>query len=320
MDASTRPRGRRGFTLIELLVVIAIIGVLIGLLLPAVQKVREAANRAKCGNNVKQIGLALHGYHDAQGRFPGGYLWMQVWTNAASDESTWISHLLPYIEQDNLSRTWDDNLSGHWFGEPSPDPLVDPVRSTFLKIFLCPSDPGPATVVTTAFPYFARGNYGANNGIGPMKVAMAPPFDPNATVVVPGVFMQNSKVRIADIPDGTTNTVFVAELLKSPGDDFRGVMHYPEGPLYQHNRTPNSSTPDEFRTSLCVSAPLAPCIGTYPDWSTRRVILTARSAHVGGVNVLLGDGSVRFVANSINLSTWQALSSPQGGEVVGNDF
>ena len=98
----------------------------------------------------------------------------------------------------------------------------------------------------------------------------------------------------------------------------RGVMHYPEGPLYQHNNTPNSPLPDEFRQQFCLSIPEAPCIGTYSSYSTRKVIVSARSRHPRGVNLLLADGSVRFIANEINLNTWQALSSPRGGEPVGD--
>ena len=321
MSPSSPTRSPRGFTLIELLVVIAIIAVLIGLLLPAVQKVREAAARMSCSNNLKQLGVALHNYNTAQSHFPSGYLWQQIWTNAQSDESTWISHLLPYIEQDNLGQTYNGGLSGHWFGEPSADPLVDPVRTAFLKIFLCPSDISPVALVPSASPYFARGNYVANNGIGPMSVAMAPPFNPKSTVVTPGVFLQNSNTRVADITDGLANTAFVSELIKVPStDDGRGIMHYPEGPLYQHNFTPNSSSPDQFRTSLCVSIPEAPCVGAYPDWSTRAVILTARSRHSGGVNLLLGDGSGRFVNNNISLATWRALATVSAGDILGSDF
>jgi prepilin-type N-terminal cleavage/methylation domain-containing protein len=318
---SAHCRSPRGFTLIELLVVIAIIAVLIALLLPAVQMARESASRSQCSNNLRQIGLALHSYDDDRGHLPAGYLWLQVWTTSQSDESTWISHLLPYIEQVALADTYNAALSGHWFGEPSPDPLVDPVRSAFLHVFLCPSDIGPVPLVSSAYPFFARGNYAANNGIGPMKVAMAPPFDPSSTVAVPGVFMQNSHTRMTDITDGTTNTVFVSELLKVPGNvDGRGIMHYPEGPLYQHNYTPNNVAPDHFRSGLCQSTAQAPCTGAYPDWSTRAVILTARSNHPGGVNVLLGDASVRFVENNVTLPTWQALSSPNKGDMIGPDF
>src|SRR5690606_30820483 len=97
-----------------------------------------------------------------------------------------------------------------------------------------------------------------------------------------GVFPQNVSRNMGEILDGTSNTAMVAELLKVPGDDFRGVMHYPEGPLYHHNQTPNSKVPDQFRTSLCINIPRAPCTGTYTAWNNRSVVLAARSLHPGG--------------------------------------
>jgi prepilin-type N-terminal cleavage/methylation domain-containing protein/prepilin-type processing-associated H-X9-DG protein len=315
---SAIPPLRAAFTLIELLVVIAIIAILIGLLTPAVQKVREAAARAECANNLKQIGLALHNYHDQFRRFPAGYWWKGSPIRADSNESTWITHLLPYVEQGNLHSRVDMNVAH--FGSTSATNVSRRITLVTVPIFRCPSDQRPK-VVTVAWPYWERGSYAANNGIGPMRVANAPPYDPFSTVVSPGVFLQNSQTRIATIKDGTSNTVFVSELLNVPeGDDFRGVMHYPEGPLYQHNYTPNSAAPDEFRSSLCVNWPRAPCIGTYPDWSTRRVILTARSNHSGGVNTLLGDGSVRFVGDGVSSNVWQAVATPHGGEALNLDL
>jgi prepilin-type N-terminal cleavage/methylation domain-containing protein/prepilin-type processing-associated H-X9-DG protein len=304
---------RRAFTLIELLVVIAIIAVLIGLLLPAVQKVREAANRSKCTNNLKQIGLGLHNYHDVNLRFPSGYLnnGNGIW-NPDSNESTWITHLLPFIEQDGLYRMIDFAAP---FGLDGPN---DPVMSAFLTLFKCPSDFEVGIVGGDWGKHWARGNYAGNDGIGPMLSLTNKPYSAERSVKTPGVFMINSKTRIADIPDGTSQTALVSELIKSPGEDWRGVMHYPEGPLYQHNNTPNSPLPDEFRSQFCLSIAEAPCIGTYTSYDTRKVILSARSRHSGGVNLLLADGSVRFVTNSVNLNTWQALSTPRGGEVVGD--
>jgi prepilin-type N-terminal cleavage/methylation domain-containing protein/prepilin-type processing-associated H-X9-DG protein len=315
MIATRLPRRDRhgAFTLIELLVVIAIIAVLIGLLLPAVQKVREAANRAKCTNNLKQIGLALHNYHDVNKRFPSGYIWMGVFWSTDSNESTWITHLLPFFEQDNLFKKAD--FSGP-FGVGG---VNTPITSAFLDLFKCPSDVEVDIVGGAWGPNWARGNYAANNGIGPMVSVNDAPFTPSRSVKVPGVFEINSKTRIVDITDGTSQTALVSELIKSPGEDWRGVMHYPEGPLYQHNNTPNSPVPDWFRMQFCLPIPGAPCIGTYSSFDTRKVILSARSRHPGGVNLLLADGSVRFVTDSIDLVTWQALCTPRGGEVV-SDF
>src|SRR5262245_53469919 len=314
------PRRRLGFTLIELLVVIAIIAVLVSLLLPAVQKVREAAARLSCSNNLKQIGLALHNYHDTNDRLPAGSLCLNGTcgnTNAA--ESTWMTWLLPFIEQENLYRTANFNLG---FGQGSTNHPNNHLTSTVLKSFLCPSDGDVPVSNWGASPVWARGNYAGNNGIGPMTETVTPD-----TTRPQGVFMLNSKYKLTDITDGTTNTVFVSELIKVPGTvtdsvnnggtDWRGVMHYSEGPLYQHNYTPNSPVPDEVRRGMCVSIPAAPCLGTTTSWNPKRITFTARSRHAGGVNVLLGDVSVRFASNNVSLATWQALSSPQGGEVLG---
>jgi len=320
--ARTSCAARRAFTLIELLVVIAIIAILIGLLLPAVQKVREAAARMSCSNNLKQIGLGLHNYHDTNGRLPAGSLWIPPGYDRAAAESTWITWLFPFLEQDNLYKTADLNRG---FGQGTTNHPNNVITSTVVKLFRCPSDGdvdvsnwGPSRV-------WARGNYAGNNGIGPMTETTTP-----NTARPQGVFMLNSKYKLTDITDGTTNTVFVSELIKAPGtvtdsvnrggSDWRGVMHYPEGPLYQHNYTPNSLVPDEVRRGMCVSVPAAPCLGTTTSWNPKRITLTARSRHVGGVNALLGDASVRFVSNTISLATWQALSSPQKGEVLGNDW
>lgn len=294
-----------GFTLVELLVVIAIIGVLVGLLLPAVQAAREAARRMSCGNNMKQIALGLHNYHDVHLDFPAGYYQIRA---GAANESTWISHILPFIEQNTLH---DQIQEWNYFGSPNLNPGVTNVIKTFIPTMTCPSD----VDVKLALDYWARGNYAANNGIGPM-------YNEAFNVVARGpvgVFGQNDSKSMKDILDGTSNTVMVAELLRSPGNDFRGVMHYPEGPLYQHNNGPNSKVFDQFRTSLCVSIDRAPCTGTYSGHSTRSIVLSARSLHPSIVNTAFVDGSVRAISNSINLVTWQNLGTPEDGGVL-SDF
>src|SRR6516162_4331411 len=280
---------RRGFTLIELLVVIAIIAILIGLLLPAVQKVREAAARMSCSNNLKQIGLGLHNYHDTNGRLPAGSLWIPPGYDRAAAESTWITWLFPFLEQDNLYKTADLNRG---FGQGSRNHPNNFITSSVVKVFLCPSDGDVDVSNWGSSRVWARGNYAANNGLGPMTETTTP-----NTTRPQGVFMLNSKYRLTDVTDGTTNTVFVSELIKVPGavsgqiaNDWRGVMHYPEGPLYHHNQTPNSPVPDEERLGMCISISVAPCIGTSTSWNPKRITFTARSRHTGGVNVLLGDG------------------------------
>ncbi len=315
---------RGGFTLIELLVVIAIIAVLIGLLLPAVQKIREAANRMSCQNNLKQIGLALHNYHDVNGRLPSGSIWINPGYDTLAAESTWITWILPFIEQDNLYKTADFTRG---FGQGSTNHPNNFIGSSVIKAFRCPSDGDVDVSRWGSSIDWARGNYAANNGIGPMTETTAP-----NTTRPQGVFMLNSKYKLTDITDGTTNTVFVSELIKVPGsipttaqvnpggNDWRGVMHYSEGPLYQHNYTPNSLVPDQVRQGMCVSIPEAPCLGTTTSWNPKLIVFTSRSRHAGGVNVLMGDASVRFASNNISLVTWQALSSPQKGEILGSDW
>ena len=306
---------RRAFTLIELLVVIAIIAILIGLLLPAVQKVREAAARMKCSNNLKQIGLAMHGYHDSVQELPPGYRYRASGIGLEDSEATWITHILPYLEQDNLFRTGNMALT---FG--GSNNVNATIMSTQLSVLKCPSNDGPTDAVGRNFlPLgWARGNYAANSGIGPLTSSWVT----LTSTTVPGVFLVNSKTRITDITDGTSNTVFASEVLTTQGEDWRGVMHYPEGSLYQHNRTPNSTIPDQFRTTMCATKLRVPCVGTYTAFNNRSIILSARSNHTGGAQTLLGDGSVRFIRDTIALATWQALASPQAvaGEVIPNDF
>ncbi len=306
---------QRGFTLVELLVVITIIGILISLLLPAVQSAREAARRAQCTNNLKQIGLAMHLHHEQQGVFPIGHFWPETGSGSTGGaEATWVTYILPYLEQSALYDRIDWNLSfGH--ASYSPNYVNREITNQRLPLLLCPSG------VMNPQPWndaYARGSYVANNGIGPMEDSDLGDSPPARQVT--GVFFINSMIRVADIRDGTTNTAMVSEIRLARGEDFRGVMHYPEGPLYHHNYTPNSLVPDEIRSECCVNEPAAPCIGTFSSWNPRYLTMTARSHHPGGVNLLLGDGSVRFVAESLDLDIWQALSTPRaiaGEPVVG---
>src|SRR5262249_51886062 len=127
-------------------------------------------------------------------------------------------------------------------------------------------------------------------------------------------------IGIKDITDGTSSTVAISEVVKSTGDDFRGVTYYPEGSIYQHNRTPNTTTPDDFRTSLCITTVQAPCTGVYTSSNDRAVIMSARSRHTSGVNAALCDGSVRFVTNSITQSTWQIVGTINVGDLPGSDW
>ncbi len=321
---------RHAFTLIELLVVIAIIAILIGLLLPAVQKIREAAARMSCSNNLKQIGLALHNYHDTNGNFPPAYIELVPLT----DRANWITLMLPYVEQQNVFTLY--NPSGSVGGSAGNFQL----NQQQIALMRCPSaprrDPKIYPPLPPPFPPgiapFAVGNYLANNGLGP--TVSLPTADPRTSVQSPGVFMVNSKTKITEITDGTSNTLLVSECLNNAGnpsagttscgpggtEDWRGNLTYPENCLFNWNYTPNSSNPDWLRTCLCTSSPQAPCVVKFSSYSTRNMIVTPRSLHSGGVQALLADGSVHFITNNVDLATWQALGSPALGEVVALPF
>ena len=312
---------RRAFTLVELLVVIAIIGVLVALLLPAVQAAREAARRMSCSNNMKQIGISLHMHHDALRVLPpgttgGGGVGTDIGKPRGPSETTWVAYLFPYLEQTNLDSLVDwKRLEFNFYSHGG-------LKITPLKVplFLCPSDIKPEPNNTFNPIVFGRGNYVANNGIGPAIEYRGGPGHTTPPMMgrPGGVFYINSWLAFRNITDGTTQTVMVSEI-RCPEStiDGRGIMHYPEGPLFHHNRTPNSLAPDEIRTAWCQSTREAPCIGAYAAYNSIRDLRTARSYHPGGVNILMGDGSVRFGSESVDLAIWQAISSPDAGEIVG---
>lgn len=302
----------KGFTLVELLVVITIIGILIALLLPAVQAAREAARRIQCGNNLKQIGLAMHNYHAELGSLPPLEV-VSPWFM-----HTWATLILPYLEQAGLETQVDYGVPP-W--DDTPPDNNKTLRETFLPVLTCPSD----SPVTLSKPNgldtsWARGNYVANvgfHGIGWDENANPPGYrdlftarmfpKPNA------VFSYNSGTTFADIRDGLSNTVMVSELRRSPGNDMRGVPWLSDYCFYNHDHTPNDPTPDSIRNIYCVWSDEAPCSGTQPGNENDRAIITARSAHPGGVNAVLCDGSVVWISEDIDIINWQNLGKPADG-------
>jgi prepilin-type N-terminal cleavage/methylation domain-containing protein len=324
---------RAGFTLVELLVVIAVIGVLVALLLPAVQQAREAANRMSCRNNLKQLGLALHSYESTYSRLPG--------IGVSPNQYSIHTYLLPHLEQQNLKNLVNPSEPLFFFaGTSTINPAQAPAAGTTIKIFLCPSDPQPAICSAYNSATFAGTNYLANGGTGDgLFYDTRFPTD--------GVFWNSSYVRFADVRDGVSNTLLMAETLRGaclttnaaqPADPRRQT-----GSLATVARTiPNQpGTNPRLSDSLCATAtswlgshaiawiwgqapqtifnshatpnsPVPNCTSNGQGW------FKAASSHTGGVNVLLGDGGVRFVGDPIALNVWKALSTRAGRDVVDN--
>jgi prepilin-type N-terminal cleavage/methylation domain-containing protein/prepilin-type processing-associated H-X9-DG protein len=317
-------RRRPGFTLIELLVVIAIIAILIGLLVPAVQKVREAAARSQCQNNLKQIGVAMHNFHDAYKKLPP-----QTAKNANSCcFGTWQMAILPFVEQDTLWKAYQ-NFGGTATTGPNyqqQQNLV--VTSARLSLFTCPSDVpnAPKSGSFNGQTYnITQHNYLIN--VGNIDYSQggdgALPDQPAGLAFGGAPFSRKAQFRLTDIADGTSNTLMVAEVNQGQGQDFRGLTWWAEGSGFTVYRTPNSPGYDYISNGAgapgCVPPSQNPLNADCkaqpsPNWN----VFTARSRHTGGVNVVLCDGSVRFVSNEIAWTTWQALGTSRGGEVVGD--
>ena len=313
-------RGRRcaGFTLVELLVVIAIIGILVAMLLPAVQAAREAARRIQCANNVKQLGLALHNHHGAYGRLPPGSIGLDPQTGwwlaerNGCPRTPFAVFLFPFMEQTakyghyDFERDWSNQMFEIW-----------EILGATVATYQCPSDQ------TVAYYHFNpsygsftlyKGSYGVNWGANTYL---------NRTAVEASPFYVEYKpedaTRIKDIKDGTSHTLAMMEMIQAPvtgpNSDHRGDIWNDVSSCYQITTklTPNASGPDVCGN--CIDRPdiQLPCtqVSSFPKHGH---YMASRSRHPGGVQVLMCDGSVHFVADDIELSIWQAQSTMAGGE------
>ncbi len=317
---------RTAFTLVELLVVIAIIGVLVGLLLPAVQQAREAARRMSCSNNLKQIALGLHNYHDTFRQFPYGS--KREIAGDTQRRDTWYQRLLPFVEQGpyyELYKTTDAQPGTSAWIHNYPEEIIGiPVET-----FMCPSDPaGPARGGGGSDRGF-QGNYAVCSGGGtptvPVIANITEPINLNMhREDAGGMFGLQSNRKFRDCNDGTSNTLMVSEgiIRGSRGGSWGGLGGYwggaPHGSYgFSTGEPPNTTVPDRVYSCKSTTFPRAPCENGNADGLPGRYNF-ARSYHTGGVNVALVDGSIRFVTESIDRDTWRNLGNRNDQGVLGD--
>jgi prepilin-type N-terminal cleavage/methylation domain-containing protein/prepilin-type processing-associated H-X9-DG protein len=344
-------RNRSGFTLIELLVVIAIVAVLMGLLLAAVQKVREAAHRTACVNNLKQIGLALHSYHDTNGRLPPAVLMPYAnddddRTNSASSPfgPNWAVFLLPHIERQDL---YNQARPGSYPGTAKPSDFAkydlswQSIRGAKVKTYVCPSDNGHDEPFTDpsgvpALANWARGNYAASDSAGDaghhIGGSPKPEEDPFEGISKGPVMAINFGARFTDITDGTSVTFMVHEVrVGVSAADRRGTwaMGFPGASMVNGgqgtNKTPNNKDEQADQIEGChhfwypgIGARDGMGCDKSPGGGSEGAM--ARSRHEGGVNACFVDGHVQFIKNSISPLTWVLLQSTNDGKVLTDDY
>ncbi len=315
------PKRRAGFTLIELLVVLAIIGVLVALLLPAVQKVREAANRTKCANNLKQIGVGIHHFHDAYGTLPPSRICHVNQTDLTGSWAAWTVLLMPFIEQDNLYKQWD--LSRPYFEQSAG------ARESTVDLYFCPSRLSPYRVsIDNSYDRFdgggpdsnfypgALGDYACASGdrLGYTGVfdsadANGAMIEADAQVVARRVTSWRSRTSLNSLTDGTSNTILIGEKHVDPAMYGQGIADFAayHGGITSACNVARVGGPG-FPLAL---DPFSPAL------QPERVF---GSYHPGVVQFVMGDGSVRGIPKDIDPQTLRLLIVRNDGEVIPDNF
>jgi prepilin-type N-terminal cleavage/methylation domain-containing protein/prepilin-type processing-associated H-X9-DG protein len=333
MSRVIRHAGRFAFTLVELMVVIAIIGVLAALLLPAMQAARETARRTQCASNLKQLGGAMHQFHGTHGTFPPGQRnWIGCDLNCTVTPSIvynpgmrsgWMQRVLPYLEQTGLY----DQIAPY-LEQPIPA-MYYPERWTIIPVLMCPSDPETPKLLSAtkpdgtyaSLPLTLQDSQGFHGNY--VMCAGSTKFGDsglNAGRDLDGILFPLSRIRIADILDGTSHTAMGGEIIlvaDAPGgpwprDDLRGRYYnaWEGNTLFSTDLPPNPAAGD--RALYCLDVRRAPCVHTITQ-----AVQYLRSYHAGGANVVFADGAVRFVGDHTDTGVFRALGSRAGGEVPG---
>jgi prepilin-type N-terminal cleavage/methylation domain-containing protein/prepilin-type processing-associated H-X9-DG protein len=332
---------RKGFTLIELLVVIAIIAVLIALLLPAVQAARAAARRASCVNNLKQLGVAMHNYHGTVGTFPIGRQGINRPagdpgypgdpTGGTNHRRTWALSLLSQVEQGSMFNAINFSWS---YNHASNVTII----SSFIAVYACPADPNVMSDTDNSALNMRQGTYMVNWGNAtysqdaynnPYTTGPAPP----AVTFAGAPFTLDKAYGVETIVDGTSNTLLMSEVIACiaasgavADEDHRGMIFNDDNNchMFMAYTAPNSKTPDLVPAYCVYPFQTNPkCTSTFSKGASvptgSAAFNAARSYHAGGVNALFGDGSVKFMKDSVSLPVWRGLATTRGNEVIGSD-